>query len=100
MNSFCVYCTGNEPSEIIECEFIDCPFHQFRRADLEWQVIEREQLFEKLRHAHANTVSRSPGPTRSVTYIILDEFGECDIEPIRKSLERINNGNSRNTKKG
>lgn len=56
MNLFCMYCTGNDKSEIWGCEFKNCPFYIFRRCNLEWQIkeIEREkrQKIQKAKRAY------------------------------------------------
>ena len=37
MNDFCRYCTGCDVQEIRECDDKNCPFHPFRKTNLEWQ---------------------------------------------------------------
>jgi len=56
MNAFCMYCTGNDKSDIMGCEFKNCPFHIFRKVNLEWQVRrienEKRQKIQKAKRAY------------------------------------------------
>jgi hypothetical protein len=45
MNDFCLYCTGNDKTEVITCKDRKCVFYKHRRANLEWQ--ENGKVFDK-----------------------------------------------------
>jgi hypothetical protein len=37
MNSFCKTCTGNNNEEIVKCDDRNCPFHKYRKGNLNYQ---------------------------------------------------------------
>ena len=63
MNTFCMYCTGNDKSEIWGCEYRNCPFHIFRRYNLEWQMrrieLEKAKKVQKAKRAYKRKYRQS-----------------------------------------